>query len=98
MRNIIISAAAILAAVSAAPALANNACDAAPEKLRAIAANADAAVANKAERNIRLGEALCDARNRAEATRKFKLAAKTLGTDLVAVLDAQDAPVSATAQ
>lgn len=73
----------------AAPVLAaGNAetCAVAPTKLRALAVGADADVARKAERNIALGQALCDARNRSEAARKFNLAAKTLGTELAVVM------------
>jgi hypothetical protein len=81
----------------AAPAsAAGNAetCAVAPTKLRALAAGADADAARKAERNIALGEALCDARNRSEAARKFNLAAKSLGTELAAVMtDAATASV-----
>ena len=83
----ILTLAVALAAATAAPAFASAAtCEAAPAKLRAIAATADADSAKKAERNIALGEALCDARNRSEATKKFNLAAKSLGTDLASVL------------
>jgi len=98
MRTTIISLAFALATLSAAPALANSACDYAPNQLRSIAANADATAASRAERNIRLGEALCDARNRSEATRKFNLAAKTLGTDLASLKQASSATGSANAQ
>jgi hypothetical protein len=72
----------------AAPAVASDAqtCAVAPVKLRTLAAGADADTARKAERNIALGEALCDARNRSEAAKKFNLAAKSLGTELAAVL------------
>jgi hypothetical protein len=83
----IMTLAVALAAVSAAPALANaEACAVAPGKLRSIAATAEPEAAKKAERNIALGEALCDARNRSEASKKFNLAAKSLGTDLAAVM------------
>lgn len=83
----IMTLAIALAAASAAPAFANaETCAAAPGKLRAISATVGADAAKKAERNIVLGEALCDARNRSEATKKFNLAAKSLGTDLAAVM------------
>ena len=83
----IMTLAVALAAATAAPAFANSeACAAAPAKLRAISATVDADTAKKAERNIALGEALCDARNRSEASKKFSLAAKSLGTELAAVL------------
>jgi hypothetical protein len=73
---------------AAAPAAANTAqtCAVAPVKLRTLAASATADAARKAERNIALGEALCDARNRSEAAKKFDLAAKALGTELAAVM------------
>ena len=58
----------------------------APAKLRAMTANAQPQAAKKAERNIALGEALCEARNRSEAAKKFNLAAVALGTDLAAVM------------
>lgn len=76
-----------------APAFAAGAetCAVAPAKLRALSANVDAAAAKKAERNIALGEALCDARNRSEAAKKFNLAAKSLGTELAAVLGTETA-------
>jgi hypothetical protein len=83
----ILTLAVALAAFSAAPAFASaENCEAAPAKLRAIAATVDADAAKKAERNIALGEALCDARNRPEAAKKFNLAAKSLGTDLASVM------------
>lgn len=72
---------------AAAPVAAQStACDVAPAKLRAMAATADATVQGKAMRNITLGEALCEARNRADAAKKFNLAAKALGTDLATVM------------
>jgi hypothetical protein len=74
----------------AAPAVAGGTdaetCAVAPVKLRTLAVGADADTARKAERNIALGEALCDARNRSEAAKKFNLAAKSLGTELAAVM------------
>lgn len=91
MRTSILTIAIAFAAASAAPAFAaSNGCTVAPEQLRAIAAKADTGVATQAERNIRLGEALCDARNRAEGERKFKLAAKTLGVDYATVVAGKD--------
>jgi hypothetical protein len=74
-------------ALSAGPAVAGSeACTVAPAKLRTLAASANGDAAKKAERNIALGEALCDARNRSEAAKKFNLAAKALGTELATVL------------
>ncbi len=76
-------------ALSAGPAMASaEACAVAPGKLRTLALTADADAQKKAERNIALGEALCDARNRSEAAKKFNLAAKSLGTELATVLAA----------
>ncbi|WP_374388756.1 hypothetical protein [Sandaracinobacter sp.] len=95
MRAIKMTVAAALSAASltlvAAPALANDAetCAVAPVKLRTLAASAQPEAARKAERNIALGEALCDARNRSEAAKKFNLAAKSLGTELAAVMTTQ---------
>ena len=81
------AATAAVLMISAAPALAGSeACAVAPEKLRAIAATAEASVQAKAIRNIALGEALCDARNKSDAAKKFNLAAKALGTDLASVM------------
>ena len=90
-----LTVAAALSAASlsllAAPAAASSAetCAVAPVKLRTLAASAEADTARKAERNIALGEALCDARNRSEAAKKFNLAAKALGTELAAVMTSQ---------
>ncbi len=81
---IALSAGALLAAAPAAAQ--STACDVAPAKLRAMAEGADASAQRKAVRNINLGEALCEARNRADAAKKFNLAAKALGTDLAAVM------------
>lgn len=94
MRALVLTIAAAVSAASlgfvAAPAVAAGtdaqACTVAPVQLRTLAAGADAEAARKAERNIALGEALCDARNRSEAAKKFNLAAKTLGTELATVL------------
>jgi hypothetical protein len=91
MRAIMLTIAAAAVATfgfAANPALAGDAetCAVAPTKLRTLAAGADAEAARKAERNIALGEALCDARNRNEAAKKFNLAAKSLGTELATVM------------
>ncbi len=87
MLSIAIAASAATLGFAAGPAMASTeACAAAPAKLRSIAATADAEAQRKAERNISLGEALCDARNRAEAAKKFNLAAKALGTELATVM------------
>jgi hypothetical protein len=93
MRALVLTlAAAVSAASLGVPALAAGTdaetCAVAPVKLRTLAAGADANAARKAERNIALGEALCDARNRSEAAKKFNLAAKSLGTELATVMTA----------
>lgn len=82
---VILSAAAMLLAVPAAAA-GTETCAAAPAKLRAMASTQTPDVQKKALRNIDLGQALCDARNRADAAKKFNLAAKAMGTDLATVL------------
>lgn len=86
--RVFLIAMAVMAAVAAyTPATAAvETCAAAPTALRALAAKAEPDVARKAERNISLGVALCNARNPAEASRKFKLAAKELGTNLETAL------------
>ncbi len=96
MRSILFTAPLALVAaaatlmLSAAPAAASTeACTAAPDRLRSIAANAEPAAQSKAVRNINLGEALCEARNKSEAAKKFNLAAKALGTDLATVLSSE---------
>jgi hypothetical protein len=87
MLTLAVAVSASTLAFTAAPAVATaETCAAAPTKLRTLAASADADAARKAERNIALGEALCDARNRAEAVKKFNLAAKALGTELATVM------------
>ena len=95
MRAIKLTVAAAISAASlsvlAAPVLASDAdtCAVAPVKLRTLAASAQPEAARKAERNIALGEALCDARNRSEAAKKFNLAATSLGTELAVVMTNQ---------
>jgi len=82
-----IAASAATFLLSAAPAVASaETCATAPAKLRGLAATADIDAQKKALRNVELGEALCDARNRSEASKKFNLAAKALGTDLATVM------------
>ncbi len=92
MRALMLTIAAAGLAFAAVPAAAAGdaqTCAVAPVKLRTLAAGADADTARKAERNIALGEALCDARNRSEAAKKFNLAAKSLGTELAAVMSTE---------
>jgi len=87
MLSLAVAATVATISLSAAPAIASaEACSVAPAKLRSLAASADADAKRKAERNISLGEALCDARNRSEGAKKFNLAAKALGTELATVM------------
>ncbi len=86
MRTILLSAAATALVFSAVPVAASSeVCATAPDALRTLAASADAATQKRALRNVALGEALCDARNRLDAQKKFASAARILGTDLAAV-------------
>jgi hypothetical protein len=89
MRVMLLSVAAALAFSTVPAAASSDVCAVAPGALRSLAASADAATQRKAVRNIALGEALCDARNRVEAQRKFAAAAKTLGTDLATATGGQ---------
>lgn len=86
MRRIAIIAAALVGSVMSVPAMANP-CTTAPASLRAAASNADAAKAEKALRLVVLGEKLCAAGGRGEATKKFAAAAKALDTDLASLPD-----------
>jgi hypothetical protein len=83
-----IAAAAFTFGLSAGPAAAADAtvCADAPAALRSLAASAQPETARKALRDVQTGEALCEARNRNEAARKFRAAAEALGTDLATVL------------
>ena len=82
---IAISAAFIGAA--AAPAMAADiSCARAPTQIRTLAVTtSDADSARKALSLVNLGEKLCDANARSEASKKFSAAAKLLGTDLAAM-------------
>ncbi|WP_448586160.1 hypothetical protein [Thermaurantiacus sp.] len=85
-----VAAAAVTFTISAGPALAatsSEVCAKAPAALRSLAEGADREAQRKALRNIELGEVLCEARNRNEAARKFRLAAELLGTDLATALN-----------
>lgn len=86
MRVILASIAAALAFTAVPATASTDVCTAAPTALRTIAEGADQAVQRRAVRNIALGEALCDARNRVEAQKKFQAAARALGTDLATVM------------
>jgi len=74
----------ILFAFAASPAFA-NVCVIAPDALRTAAASADAAKAKQALRLVTLGEKLCEANGRGEATKKFAAAARVLNTDMAAL-------------
>ena len=77
----------LAATIPALPAAAAaGACETAPASLRSLAAMSDAQSARKAEQDIERGEALCNARNRQEAARRFARAARTLGTSLEVAL------------
>lgn len=84
-------AAALSFAISAAPALAapvsaTEACAEAPAALRTLADQATPQAKRLALRDVNTGVALCEARNRNEAVRKFSDAAKVLGTDLATAM------------
>jgi hypothetical protein len=84
-----VAAALVTFGISAGPAAAAvdpTVCTDAPAALRTLAASAEPAAARKALRDVQTGEALCEARNRNEAAKKFRAAADVLGTDLATVL------------
>ena len=68
----------------ASPALA-NVCVTAPGALRTIAASAESGKAKHALRLVMVGEKLCEANGRGEATKKFAAAARLLNTDMAAL-------------
>jgi hypothetical protein len=83
----IVSTILVAAAFAAAPATAApEACAAAPAALRSAAASATVDAQRVALTNVSVGEKLCDAGNRFEANRKFKVAAKALNLDLATVM------------
>ncbi|QMW22548.1 hypothetical protein [Sandaracinobacteroides saxicola] len=74
--------------LSAGPAMASpEACAAAPAALTTLANKATGDAQRIALSNISLGQKLCEADARFEASKKFKVAAKALGTDLAAVMN-----------
>jgi hypothetical protein len=83
MLRIAITAALVSTAMSV-PAMANP-CATAPSTLRELAGSAEPAKAEKALRLVSLGEKLCAAGGRGEATKKFAAAAKALDTNLAAL-------------
>lgn len=92
----IIALSAVVAAFASVPAMsAPQACDAAPAALRAAAVQAEAGAQRKALTDVSVGEKLCEAGNRFEATRKFREAARTLKVDLATVLSGATATAEA---
>lgn len=79
----------------AAPASATEVCAQAPAALRALAEGASPNAQRLALRDVNTGVALCEARNRQEATKKFESAAKALGTDLATAMAATTVTASA---
>lgn len=79
-----------IAAGFSAPALAADAsvCVTSPTAIRSAAANAQPDQAVKALRLVTVGEKLCEAGGRSEASKKFAAAAKALGTDLASLTTA----------
>jgi hypothetical protein len=83
----IVSMIVLAAATVAAPAFAApENCTAAPAALRSAAATATGDVQRSALTNVAMGEKLCVAGNRFEATRKFRTAAKALNVDLATIV------------
>lgn len=76
-----------IAAGFAAPTFAAdaNTCKTTPAAIRSAAATAQPEQAKKALKLVGVGEQLCDAGGRSEASKKFAAAAKALGTDLAAI-------------
>ena len=94
--RIILALSAAVAAFASVPAMsAPQACDAAPAALRAAAAQAEAVAQRKALADVTVGEKLCEAGNRFEATRKFRTAARTLKLDLATLLNGTTATAEA---
>lgn len=79
---IVLAAATVSAPAFAAP----ENCAAAPAALRTAAATAGVDAQRVALTNVSMGEKLCVAGNRFEATRKFRMAAKALNVDLATVV------------
>lgn len=83
-----ISAAFLGAATTPAMAADANACTTAPAQIRSAAATATPDQARKALNLVNVGEKLCAAGGRGEASKKFNSAAKALGTDMAALTTA----------
>lgn len=86
-RFLIVPALFAIVGAAAAPAMAaDSSCDRTPAQIRTLAVgNTDADNARKALSLVSVGEKLCDAGARSEASKKFSAAAKLLGTDLAAM-------------
>lgn len=86
-RFLIVPAIFAIAAAAAAPAMAADTnCATTPAQIRTLAAtNSDADSARKALTLVNVGEQLCGAGARSEASKKFSAAAKLLGTNLAAM-------------
>jgi hypothetical protein len=86
MRNLIVTLAGLALtgtlALNAAPAsAADPRCEALPQQIRGALAGAEPAVAQKAVRRLRTGEALCRANNERAAAKEFQVALKLLGSN-----------------
>lgn len=77
MRRLILAACLL----TAAPALADEACSTTPAQIRNVAATADAAAAKRALGYVSTGEKLCEAGNERAANKKFAAAMKVLNVD-----------------
>ncbi len=84
MRNTIVALAGLALAgalaLSGAPAsAADSRCEAMPRQIRSALPNAEPKAAQKAQRRLHTGEALCRANNERGAAREFQVALKLLG-------------------
>ena len=86
-RFLIVPAVFAIIGAAASPALASDSnCDRTPVQIRTLAvSNTDADNTRKALTLVSVGEKLCVAGARSEASKKFSAAAKLLGTDLAAM-------------
>ncbi len=78
---------ALAAGTLAAPSFAAdaNVCKTSPDAIRSAATSAQLEQAEKALRLVSIGEKLCAAGGRGEASKKFSAAARALGTDMAAL-------------
>ena len=77
MRRLILAALLL----TAAPALADEACNTTPAQIRNAATTADANTAKRALGYVTIGEKLCEAGNERAANKKFAAAMKVLNVD-----------------